>query len=149
MEALEKQMCRIRVPAPVHGFRQQRACRGKVTGVVRGHAFLHERLDLALPLGHEPPCAIDIGLGPAVAPIEERDPRPDVDRLLEASGEILIEAGEEQLLDAAFAIASLRVVGNVARRGWRHMARSIRHRWGNRRSGETTRLAAAIIRQPR
>ena len=96
--------------------------------MIRGHAFLHQRLHLALPLGHEPARAVDIGLGPAVAAIEEGDAGPDVDGLLVAPGEVLIEAGEEQLLDPAFAIDALRVVRKVARRGGRHMARSIGHR---------------------
>ena len=62
---------------------------------------------------------------------------------IEAAGEILVEAGEQQLLDAAFAIGGLGVFREVARRGVGHLARSIGHEHGE--SG----VAAAIIEQPR
>ena len=127
LQPLEKQLRRVAVSTAIDRARQQRARRGQVPGVVGGDAFVHEGLELALPLRHEAAGSIDVGLGPAVAPVEERHAGPDVDRLLVASGEILVETGEEQLLDPAFAISPLRVFREVARRGVGHVARSIGH----------------------
>ena len=117
METLEKQLRRVAMAASIDGARQQRPRRIEVAGMVGRDAFVYQRLDLALALGHQSAGAIDVGPSAAVAAIEERHTGPDVDRLLVAAGKILIEAGEEQLLDAAFAIAPIRVVRGVARRG--------------------------------
>ncbi len=97
--------------------------------MIRRDSLVDEGLHFALPFGDEAARPIDIGLGAGVAAVEKRDAGPDVDRLIEAAGEILVEAGEQQLLDAAFAIGGLGVSGEVARRGVGHLARSIGHEW--------------------
>jgi hypothetical protein len=82
--------------------------------LVEGHQpFVDERLGLPLPLGLCAPGAFDVGPGPIVMPVEEQHTGPDVDGRFEVAGEVLIQAGNEELLDA-------RVLPFRGRRiGWR------------------------------
>ena len=100
---------------------------GQVAGVIGGHTLVNQGFDLALAFRDEAARAIDIGLGAGVAAVEKRDPGPDVDGVIEAAGEILVEAGEQQLLDAALALGGLAISREVARRAVRHLARAIGH----------------------
>ena len=59
----------------------------------------------ALPFGQCAAGPFDVGAGTAVAAFEERHARPDVDGFFVAAGEILIEARQEQLLDAGGTVA--------------------------------------------
>ena len=67
-------------------------------------AVLQQLFGLALPLGQRAARAFDVGAGTRVVAIEKQRARPDVDRLFVLAGEVVIEAGEQQLLDLGFAI---------------------------------------------
>jgi hypothetical protein len=95
-----------------------------VATVQRGGALLQELFGLALALGERAACPVDVSTGPRVASIEEQRARPDVDRLLVAGGKVVIEAGEQQLLDFRVAITVRRVVDRACAVG----AKRIGHR---------------------
>ena len=63
---------------------------------------MHERFGNALAFGLRAAGAIDIGTRPIVGPIEKQHARPEVDGLFELTGEVVIEAGHEQMLDPRF-----------------------------------------------
>jgi hypothetical protein len=65
---------------------------------------------VALPLGQAAPRPIDVRASARVTPIEKERSRPDVDRALVSSSEVMIEAGQQQLLDFRVAIGVRRVV---------------------------------------
>ena len=56
-----------------------------------------------MPLGDRAARALDVRAGPRVAAVQEQDTRPHADRQLVLTVEIMIEAGEEEFLDARFA----------------------------------------------
>ena len=72
---------------------------GVAAGERRG-AGLQQLFPFALPLGDRAARALDVGAGPRVAAIEEEDARPHADCQLVLSAEIMVEAGEQQLLDS-------------------------------------------------
>ena len=76
----------------------------------RRDAGLEQLLRLTLALGERAARAIDVGASPRVAAIEEQRARPDVDGLFVLRGEVVIEAGEQQLLDLRIAIAVGRAI---------------------------------------
>ena len=78
---------------------QQRAGAHHFALVERFEAFVHERFGDALLLGLRAARAIDVGARPIVVAIEEQHARPEVDGRFELAGEIVIEAGDEQMLD--------------------------------------------------
>jgi len=49
------------------------------------------------------PGALDVGARTVVPTVEEQHPRPEINRLIETSREVVIEAVEQQLLDARIA----------------------------------------------
>ena len=55
--------------------------------------------------------AIDVGAGAIVIAIEKEHPGPEVDRLLELTGEIVIEAGDQQILDPGVVIGAAVGIG--------------------------------------
>ena len=75
---------------------------------------MQQLFGLALPLGQRAARALDVGAGAAVAAVEEDDARPDVDRLLVVAGEVVVEAGEQELLDVGVAVR-IRRVGRCTR----------------------------------
>ena len=54
----------------------------------------------ALPLGDGAARPFDVGPGAGVGAIEEEDARPHLHRAVVAAGEVLVEPGREQLIDA-------------------------------------------------
>jgi hypothetical protein len=62
--------------------------------------LMDQRFGLALLLGLRAPGALDVGPGSVMMPVEEQDARPQIDGRFEVAGEVLIEAGDEQVLDA-------------------------------------------------
>ena len=93
----------VRFPAG-HGVREQPPGRRAVAAVERRHAFLDEFLGRALALGQRAAGAVDVRPRSRVAPIEEQHPAPDVDGLLVAAGEILLEPREQQFVYLGVAI---------------------------------------------
>ena len=61
---------------------------------------MKDGLGLALQLGLRAARALDIGARAIVVAIEKQHARPEVDGLFVLTGEVLVEPGEEQLLDA-------------------------------------------------
>ena len=74
-----------------------------VSAIERLQPFVDQRLGLALPLGLRAARALDVGASAIVMAVEEQDPRPEIDRRVELAGEVVIEAGDQQLLDARVA----------------------------------------------
>ena len=62
--------------------------------------------DLALPLGLRAARPLDVGARAIVMPIEKQHARPEVDGLFVVAGEVLVEAGEQELLDPRVAIGA-------------------------------------------
>ena len=57
-----------------------------------------------------------------MAAIEKEDARPDVNRMLVTSGEVMVQAGQKQLLDACIALVSGQRIcgGKIGSRGIGH-----------------------------
>jgi len=64
-----------------------------------------ELLTFPLPLGDRPARPFDVRSRPGMATIDEQRARPDVNRELVLTGEVMIEAAQQQFLDAGLAIA--------------------------------------------
>src|SRR5262249_38722594 len=76
----------------------------RFAAIERGYAVVQQFFRFTLSLGERASSAIDVRAGAGMIPVEEQRSRPDVDRLIVLSGEIVIEAGEEQLLDLRLTI---------------------------------------------
>ena len=63
----------------------------------------------ALALGDRAARALDVGARARVAVIEEQHTRPDADRELVLAGEIMVEAGEEEVFDSGVAVSLLKI----------------------------------------
>ena len=87
-----------------------------VAALERRDAALQQLLGLPLPLGQRAARPLDVRAGARVAAIEKQRARPDVDRVLVVRGEVVIEAGEQQLLDLRVAIRVRRGVERAWRR---------------------------------
>jgi hypothetical protein len=75
---------------------------------------VHEFFILALPLGLGTARALDVRAGTTVAALEKRDTRPDVDRFFVFACELVIQARQQELLDARLAVR----IGRRAGAGW-------------------------------
>ena len=75
-----------------------------VAAIERRHTAFEELLRLALPLGQRGTGPFDVRTRARMMPVEEQRARPDVDRLIVAPGEVLIEPVEQQLLDLGIPI---------------------------------------------
>jgi hypothetical protein len=84
---------------------------------------MQQFLRLALPLGDRASRALDVRAGTVVIALEKHHARPDVDRVLVFSREVMIETGDEQLFDARGAIGIVR--GGIWRAGG--IAQWLRH----------------------
>jgi hypothetical protein len=71
-----------------------------ITAIERIEALVHQGLRFALPLGLGASRALDVGPSTIVMPVKKEDPRPEVDGGFEVAREIVVEAADEQLLDA-------------------------------------------------
>jgi len=65
--------------------------------------------------------AFDIRASPAMATLQERDARPDIDRLLIVTTEVVIKTGQQQLFDTrcAIGLAQRTSVGRISAE-WLH-----------------------------
>ena len=95
----------LRCRAALDRRRQQRARGAGIAAIERRGAGVQQLFAFALALGDRAARALDVRLGPRMAAIEEQDARPDADGELVLSGEVVIEAGEEELFDARVALA--------------------------------------------
>ena len=71
----------------------------------RRGAGVDELFPFALALGNRAACTLDVRPRARMAAVQEQDAGPDVDGKLVLSGKIMVEAGQEQFLDARFTIA--------------------------------------------
>ena len=112
--------------------------------VVCDDAVVKTFVGLALPLGKRAASPLDVGTRTIVMTVEKNDARPDADCALILSAEIVIESGEEKLLDSRL---SVRFVVRLVRadRVGRHR---IRHQMGSIRSrlSGKSRTQATLIR---
>ena len=116
VQPLEQQRGRVAAPALRHGLGQQPAGQQHIAGVERRPATVHHLLRLALPFGQRTAGALDVRAGLAVAPLQEGDTGPDVDRLFVLSREIVIEPRQQELLDTGGALAFVDVGRRSLRR---------------------------------
>ena len=114
--------------AALDGRCQQATGTIDVAVVERLQALVHQRFGFSLPLRQRAARPVDVGPRPIVGAIEEQHARPDVHRVFEPPGEVLVEAGDEQLLDAgvAFGVAQRLVRGCGIARQVRHGRKSPR-----------------------
>ena len=75
-----------------HGAREKVARLVDLTGVVRDDAVVKTFLGLTLPLREGATSPFDVGTGAIVMTVEENDTRPNADRALILSAEIMIES---------------------------------------------------------
>lgn len=75
--------------------------------------LLHQRIGLALSFGLRTPRPFDVGTCPIVMPIEEQHASPEMDGVFVAMSEVLVESGEEQLLDARLAFSAAQRLGGT------------------------------------
>ena len=108
VQAIEHRERLVRRRAAVDRGLQQPARFVAVAALERRDAVLQQLFGLALPLGQRAARALDVGARARVAAIEKQRARPDVDRVLVAGGEVVVEADEQQLLDLRVAIRGRR-----------------------------------------
>src|SRR6478735_10973389 len=104
VEPLEEQESQVSGTTLFHCAHQKQPGRFRVPCLVRGDPAMEQFLALALALGLRTTGTFDVRTRAAVAAFEERDARPDTDGFFVASGEIAIESGEEQFLDARLSL---------------------------------------------
>ena len=81
------------------------AARGLGVAALEGRrAGVKQFLAFALPLGDGAARALDVRARAGMAAIEEEHSRPDVDRELVLTGEVVIEPAQQQFLEARLAI---------------------------------------------
>ena len=88
----------------VDGRRDQRTGFTRVAAIEREKAAVQQFVPMALALGDRAAGAFDVGPGTGMAAIDEQDACPDVDRLLVLVGEVVRQAGEQELFDARIAV---------------------------------------------
>ena len=90
--------------AAVDGRLQQPARFLPFAALKRGDAAVQELLGLALALGERAAGPLDVGARTRMVAIQEERARPDVDGVLVAGGEIVVQTDQQQLLDLRVAI---------------------------------------------
>jgi hypothetical protein len=65
---------------------------------------MEQLLRFTLTFGQRAPGALDVGTGAVMVALEEHDSRPDADRVLVMTREIVIEPGKKQLLDSRLTV---------------------------------------------
>jgi len=94
--------------------------------VVCDDAVVKTFVGLALSLGKRAASPLDVGARTIMMTVEKNNARPDADRALVLSAEIVIESGEEELLDSRLSVRFIMWLGRADRVG-RHR---IRHQMG-------------------
>src|SRR5262245_17142936 len=115
-----------RVTALLQRAREELARLVDFARVVRDDAVVKTFVGLALSLSKRATSPLDVGARAIVMTVEKNNARPDADRALVLSAEIVIEPGEEQLLDTRLSVRLVMRLGRTDRVG-RHR---IRHQMG-------------------
>ena len=98
-----------------HRRLQQTTGLAGVAAIEGCYAVLQQLLRFPLPLGQCAACPFDVRPRPRMAPIEKQRACPDVDGLLVLCGEIVVQTGEQELLDLRIPIRFRR---SVERMSW-------------------------------
>ena len=85
--------------------------------VVCDDAVVKTFLGLTLPLGKRAASPLDVGARTIVMTVEKNNARPDADRALILSAEIMIESGKEELLDSRLSVRFVMRLGLADRVG--------------------------------
>ena len=99
LETIEDRERLVRLRAALDRGVQQPPRIRRVAALERRGSRL-QQLPFALPLGDRATGTFDVGASAGVAAVEKEDARPNADCQLVLSVEIMVEAGEEKLLDS-------------------------------------------------
>ena len=99
VEPIEQRQRFVRVGSSADRILEESPRLHRLAAVERGQAAIQQLLGLALPLGHGAPGTFDVRARPGMAAVEKQRAGPDVDRLFELGREVVVKAGEQQLLD--------------------------------------------------
>ena len=113
LDAVEHPLRVVSRRAAIERIGNQAAGARDIAGLKGRHPLVQDRFGLPLQLGLRVASAVDVGARPIVMPIEEQHARPEVDGRFVVTEEILIEPGEQQLLDAGVALRLGQRVGRV------------------------------------
>jgi hypothetical protein len=108
-QAIEQRQRFVRARAALDGGCQEAPGGRAVATAERLDAAVQDLFTLALALCDRAPRAFHVGTRPRVSVIEEEDARPDADCALVLTGKVVIESGEEEMLDASLAIPFLKI----------------------------------------
>ena len=86
--------------ALIHRSGQQVARPFHLSGFICLEAPVQKLFRLALTLGNRLSCAIDVGTGTVVIPVQKDHARPDIDRLFVFATEVVVETRKEKFFDA-------------------------------------------------
>ena len=104
VEPLEQRQRHFLRTAALDDRRQQAAGRLRLAAVEGVHAAVQQFVRLALALADRAARAVDVRLGARVPAVEEQHARPGADRPLVLAREVVIQAREQELLDAGVAV---------------------------------------------
>ncbi len=104
IQAIENRERFVGRRALTDGGLQQTTRLARLAAIEGRDAVVQQFLGLALPFGERAASPFDVGAGTRMVAVEKQRARPDVDRLIVVAGEVVIEAGEQQLLDLGLTI---------------------------------------------
>ena len=110
IEPVEKRQRFLARRAALDRRRQETPGRGAVAADERVDTGVEQLFAFPLLLGDRAARALDVGARPGMSVIQEQDPRPDADGEVVVTGEVMVEAAEEEIFDAGVTLA-LRHVG--------------------------------------
>jgi len=106
LDAIEERQHLVRRTTLRHGRIEQAAGFPAVASANRGRAVVQQGFGFTLPLGLRAAGTFDVGASACVTAVEEERAGPDVDRLVVVASKVVIESGEQQLLDLRLAFCS-------------------------------------------
>lgn len=115
VETLEQRECFLACDAVFDSQAQQPPGGIWVALLKSRRARVNQFVAFALPLGDRASRPLDVGPCSRVTTIDEQRAGPDVDRKLVLSGEVVIEAAQQQLFEASFAIVLRFEIGRCRR----------------------------------
>ena len=110
LEAIEQRARVVGASAAVDRRLQQSPGFRALAAIERRHTVVQQLFGLPLTFRQRAARPFDVGTRTRMAAIEKQRPRPDVDRLVVVGRKVVIQAGEEQLLDFCVAIGVRRGV---------------------------------------
>ena len=104
--------------SPIEGRGDELARRVDVSPIEGGLTAVKQLFRLSLPFSYGAARALDVRTGAGMSAIEKQHARPDMNRLLVTPAEIVIEAGQQKLLNFRVPVH----VGLAGRRGTRFVS---------------------------